>query len=187
MPDGSVNLTNALQGVLRTVAKTERDLEEARLVKRHKRNNAGANSNAPGTPGSVAPEEFKLPTKKEQKLQAKARQSEFDTHHAANKTTNQFLGKKKYSWMSGGDASSMATTPSRLNTQGSSGGSSSGSGGLAKQKFTNEGPQRIGVWREDKDAGKGLQLRDWLAVLEKEQKELKALQMSYLVLDKRPK
>jgi len=187
---------------LRSSASKEREAEEARLAKRARRALGGTDGVAsrqgsvlPGTPGSVAPESIeslKPPTKKEQKKKAEAKVSEAASHHAANQTTAQFLGggsslfgkkKKNYSWMNAGAGSgSGASTPGRLNTQGLS---MSGGGAANNQpeKLTHDGVRRLGQWREDKEKGRDVQMRDWVTVLEDDGREKKALQKAYLSLD----
>ncbi|KAH6680798.1 hypothetical protein B0J14DRAFT_614261 [Halenospora varia] len=180
---------------LRARAQKERDLEEARLRKRAARA-AGElpgrqSSVAPGTPGSVAPEiSEKAPTKKEQSKKAQSKMNEAASHAAANVTTATFLGgggglfgkKKKYSWMMGGGSASGASTPGRIMTQGLPG-TPGGSGPAAPEKLTGEPVRRLGQWREDSDKGKGIQLRDWVAVLEEDGRDKKALQKAYMYLD----
>lgn len=145
----------------------------------------------PGTPGSVAPEPSeKAPTKKEQKKKLESKANEAASHAAANVTTAQFLGggggrfgKKKYSWMTGGGGGpgSGANTPSRA------GPSSSITGGTlqapAVERLTGEAARRLGTWRDDKEKGVGIQLRDWIVVLEQDGHEVKALQWAYQNLD----
>ncbi|EHK99387.1 hypothetical protein M7I_4683 [Glarea lozoyensis 74030] len=50
-------------------------------------------------------------------------------------------------------------------------------------KLTSDGVRRVGAWREDHDKGKGIQLRDWIAVLEEDGREKRALQLAYMNLD----
>lgn len=179
-------------------AAKEREFEEARLQRRRARASGEATprhgSVVPGTPGSIAPEPTeKAPTKKEQKKKAEAKLNEAASHQNANATTAQFLGvggglfgkKKKYEWMnSGGGASgSGASTPSKLITQGLPGISGSGLVAATPERLTTEGARRLGTWREDHDKGKGIQLRDWITVLEDDGKEKRALQLAYVKLD----
>lgn len=145
----------------------------------------------PGTPGSVAPEPIeKAPTKKEQKKKLESKANEAASHAAANVTTAQFLGgggsrfgKKKYSWMSsgGGGPGSGANTPAR------GGPGPATPGGPAQpaivEKLTGEPARRLGTWREDKDKGLGIQIRDWVTVLEQDGHEKTALQKAYIFLD----
>ncbi|KAF4636802.1 hypothetical protein G7Y89_g1297 [Cudoniella acicularis] len=182
---------------LRAKAVKERDFEEARLRKRAARISGDVpgrqSSVAPGTPGSVAPEiSEKAPTKKEQSKKAQSKMNEAMSHAAANNTTAAFLGgggglfgkKKKYSWMmgGGGGSGSGASTPGRIMTQGLPG-TPGNTGPPAPEKLTAEPVRRLGQWREDQDKGKGIQLRDWVAVLEEDGREKKALQKAYMSLD----
>ncbi len=150
-----------------------------------------AGSVVPGTPGSVAPDYAeKAPTKKEAKKKAEAKVNEAASHAAANQTTAAFLGgggglfgKKKgknYSWMTATPGGSGASTPGRIVTQGLPGTPSASAGPVA---LTQEGSRRIGGWREHGDKGRGMQMRDWIAVLEDDGHEKKALQKAYMNLD----
>lgn len=188
---------------MRESAQKEREHEEARLLKRANRAKAAAEattprqgSAAPGTPGSVAPEmPEKAPTKKEQKKKAEAKVNEAASHAAANVTTAQFLGggtglfgkKKKYSWMTGGagggGGGSGASTPGRIMTQGLPGTPTGGVGSAVPERLTADGVRRLGTWREDKEKGRGIQIRDWIFVLEADGREKRALQKAYANLD----
>lgn len=176
----------------------ERDFEEARLRKRLNRTSGEGTprqgSVIPGTPGLIAPEiPEKAPTKKEQKKKAEAKVNEAASHAAANNTTAQFLGgggglfgkKKKYSWMTGGAGGSTSgtSTPGRIMTQGLPGTPGGAVGNSAPEKLTAEGGKRLGTWREDREKGVGIQMRDWVAVLEEDGHEKKALQKAYMLLD----
>jgi hypothetical protein len=153
-------------------------------------------STVPGTPGSSAPEPpEKPPTKKEQKKKAEAKVNEAASHAAANQTTSQFLGgggggglfgkKKKYSWMTGGAGGSASgtSTPGRIMTQGLPGTPGGAVGNAVPEKLTGEAARRLGTWREDREKGVGIQLRDWVTVLEDDGNEKKALQKAYMWLD----
>lgn len=189
-------ITNELVAAFRAEAVKERDLEEARLRKRAARLAGGdttrQGSVAPGTPGSVAPESMeKAPTKKEQKKKAEAKVNEAANHAAANTTTAQFLGggrglfgkKKKYSWMdqSAGGSASGTSTPSRINTQGLPG--TPGAVNAPPERLTADSARRLGQWREDKEKGRDIQMRDWITVLENDGREKRSLQKAYLFLD----
>ncbi|KAL2075713.1 hypothetical protein VTL71DRAFT_656 [Oculimacula yallundae] len=192
-PPAPVKITNEVVGALRTSALKERDLEEARLRRRLDRaagiGPSRQGSTIPGTPGSVAPDSMeKAPTKKEQKKNAAAKVNEAASHAAANTTTSQFLfgkKKKKYSWMTGGapGGGSGASTPGRINTQGLPGTPGSGPVNAPPEKLTAEGARRLGQWREDKERGVGIQIRDWITVLESDGREKKALQKVFMNLD----
>jgi hypothetical protein len=174
---------------------SDREFEEARLLKRQSRLTGGgtprAGSVAPGTPGSVAPEPSVKPlTKKEREKQDRGKQSVADSHAQANATTQRFIfgnkNKGKYSWLNGGAGSaSGATTPSRLNTQGLQGTPGALPGASPeKQMLTAEGSKKWGLHREDrKEQPLLIEMRDLVVVLEKDGKEFKALQEGYAWLD----
>lgn len=168
---------------LRDVQRQERNLEERRLQLRQKRqkgNSTGpsrAGSVAPGTPGTVAPEpEAKPLTKKEQKKQQKL--AEQSTAATVNSTTTHFLfGRKKanrYSWMNQGGSTPGTPRPS-------AGGS--GTPGppmpVTPAALTPEGRTRMGTFREDGSAGKGIQIRDLIKVLEEDERDERTLQLAY--------
>ncbi|QUC23793.1 uncharacterized protein UV8b_08034 [Ustilaginoidea virens] len=162
---------------------------------------------APGTPGSVAPEPDKPMSKKEMKKQQTMKAAEANSHANQNMTSSMFaglggkgglFGKKKtgktYDWMNVGRGGSGASTPTRTtpgpggkgpNGGGGGGGGGGGSGTAAAGSLamTTEGRNRLGTWREDREKGKGIQLRDWVAVLERDGREPKALQQAYMHLD----
>ncbi len=192
---------------MRDLAKQEREWEEARLRKRQKRKDgitdsgstpARSGSVAPGTPGSVAPDGEKAPTKKESKKAQAAKTAEANNHANQNMTSSMFaglggkgslFGKKKagktYDWMNVGRGGSGASTPSRTNSGLGKGGA--GGPGAApmpvNMALTTEGRNRLGTWREDKEKGKNIQLRDWVSVLERDGREGRALQRAYIHLD----
>jgi hypothetical protein len=197
-PTGKLQATNEVVVALRTAALKERDLEEIRLKKRQSRASGDGTprqgSVIPGTPGSVAPESSeKAPTKKEQKKKLESKANEAASHAAANVTTAQFLGgggglfgkKKKYSWMTGGGGGpgSGANTPGRLNTQGLPTTPGGPVQPAALERLTVDSARRLGTWREDKEKGTGIQIRDWITVLEEDGHEKKPLQKAYLFLD----
>jgi len=176
-------------------SKAERDLEEIRLRKRQRRSEKGtepegasrSGSVAPGTPGVVAPEPEKAPTKKELKAksQAASKLAELNTTNSANRTSLTFLGKKKgrqYSWMQAGSG---ASTPNRAQTPGAP--TTPGVTGIprpeAPTRLTLDGRQRFGVFREDGEKGKNIQLRDWVVSLEGDGNDFRALQAAYDKLD----
>lgn len=204
----SGKITNEVIIALRRQALKEREAEEVRLRKRLDRaagttTSSRQSSIVPGTPGSIAPENIeKMTTKKDLKKKAEARVSEAASHAAANVTTAQFLGgggglfgkKKKYSWMnptpiSGGNSGFAAgsSNSQKRPVSGvgvSSATAASGISGISPvERLTGEGSRRLGTWREDREKGAGVQLRDWITVLEQDGHEKKALQLAYMKLD----
>lgn len=204
---GSGKITNEVIIALRRQALKEREAEEGRLKRRLERASGTSTSSRQAsivsTPGSVAPETVeKMTTKKDLKKKAEARVSEAASHAAANVTTAQFLGsgsglfgkKKKYSWMNptpvSGGSNSFAGGSSNTQRKTGSGHSvsttivSSGISNISPvERLTIEGSRRLGTWREDREKGAGVQLRDWITVLENDGHEKKALQHAYTKLD----
>jgi hypothetical protein len=198
-----ISSTNTIAATIREIGRTERDWEEARLRKRNARKEgptegsapaSRAGSVAPATPGSVAPEAEKAPTKKELKKNQAAKQAEAASHASQNLTSSLFAGLgrsgglfgkksgKSYSWMNAGSGSG-ASTPTRLSTPGPGGRPASVSVAPVNLPLTAEGRNRLGTWREDKEKGKNIQLRDWISTLEADGVEVKALQDAYNRLD----
>lgn len=187
---------------MRELAKQEREWEEARLRRRQKRKDgtietttAGSRSGsvAPGTPGSVAPEADKM-TKKERKKNQELKAAEANSHANQNMTSSMFAGlggksglfgkskRKTYDWMNVGRGSG-ASTPTK--SAGDGGKSMNGipPASPSSMALTTEGRNRLGTWREDKEKGKNIQLRDWITVLERDGREVQLLQQAYLQLD----
>lgn len=180
---------NPLSQYLRDYAYAERAAEEERLKKRQKlidaetttQNGSRAGSTAPATPGLVAPE--KAPTKKEQKKIAA--QKHDASAENVNQTATKFLGggKKKYSWMTGGAASS--PRPARA-TGGGANAPASASTPKAPENapLTAEPRTKFGSWREYDEKGKNIGIRDWVEVLERDGKETYQYQYALLLMHK---
>ena len=160
-------------------------LEEARAERRSKRKASGvmageqsltgssAGTPAPSTPvpGDMAP---KI-SKKEQRKQADARANEAQQHLNTNNAVNLALGgnlvfgkKKKISWMTSKQPATDSFAIAKASQQ-SSGGNK---GGVT----ASEG---IGNFREDRETGRGIQLRDLLHILEPDMREKKSLAKAY--------
>lgn len=197
--NGSTKVIYEVATALRTQASKERDLEEARLLRRHRRATGDTSTSrqgsiAPGSIGMVAPEAIdKIPTKKEQKKKAEAKVNDAASHAAANSTLNKFSGgggglfgkKKKYSWMdpTSGGGGSGASTPGRPSNAGLPGTPGAPVANTASERLTVDHGKKLGVWREDTVKGKDIQLRDWVFVLEEDGRDKKALQKAYANLD----
>ena len=171
-------------------------MEEARAAKRSNRKANGllsgegsrAGSISLGTPGSGtsgvlgerAPDVDmrKVSSKKEQRRQADAKATEAQQHATTNNTLNMALGGKKLSWMTTKNTPASNTGfpgPPRVNTNQS-----------GQLKVTNgatgasaHGKKHIGDFREDREGGAGIQMRDIVSVLEPESKEKMALARAY--------
>jgi hypothetical protein len=195
-----VSHKSEVSAILRAEAAKEREFEEKRLRDREARRARQSGETAtprqgsivPGTPGSVAPDPVeKAPTKKEQRKKAELKTSEANNHAMANSTTAQFLGggaglfgkKKQYSWMTNSGTtggSSGSSTPGRIRTQGLTPGVPVNA---APERLTSDGARRLGTWRENHPKGDGIQIRDWMVVLEDDGREARALQKLYANLD----
>ncbi|KAG5998309.1 hypothetical protein E4U52_000644 [Claviceps spartinae] len=200
-------ISSSMMLTMRELARQEREWEEARLRRRQKRKDGAADvgtapsrsgSVAPGTPGSVAPESEKPMTKKEMRKHQTAKAAEANSHANQNITSSMFtgfggkgslFGKKKtgktYDWLNAGRGGSSASTPAKSTPGSGMKGfhGASGTPSAANLAMTTEGRNRLGTWREDKEKGKNIQLRDWVVVLERDGREIKALQRAYVHLD----
>lgn len=189
---------------MRDLARQEREWEEARLRRRQKRKDgtidtaaAGSRSGsvAPGTPGAVAPESDKAMTKKEQKKNQALKAAEANSHANQNMTSSMFAGlggksglfgkskRKTYDWMNVGRGGSGASTPTKTLGDGGKAANGMAQTVAGNMALTTEGRNRLGTWREDKEKGKNIQLRDWITVLERDGREAHLLQQAYLQLD----
>lgn len=192
---------NETISAIRDVTRTERDWEESRLRRRNARTEGAkesgtpsrAGSVAPGTPGATPTEgSTKKESKKEQKKTAAAKAAEATNHASQNITSSMFVGKtgglfgkKKYDWMNPKPRSG-ASTPARAGTPGAAAGPGGGPGGGAQAEntpLTTESRMRLGIWREDKEKGRGIQLRDWVGALEADGVDGAVLQKAYDRLD----
>ncbi|KAL8805961.1 MAG: hypothetical protein Q9182_001618 [Xanthomendoza sp. 2 TL-2023] len=160
-----------------------------------------AGGSGAATPGSAAPDISsidlkKMPTKKELKRQAESRVSDAAQARATNQSLGMALGGAKKSWMTGGTATvhSNPMLP-KVNTNAGAAGASSqpsskaslvngggGGGGGGGSAVAGGGLPRMRVFdlREDGAKGVGIQLRDLVAVMERERRERRALAKSYL-------
>lgn len=180
---------------IRKSLQSERTFEEERAAKRSKRavngllsgEGARTGSFSMGTPGSGtagllgerAPEvegNRKSTSKKEQRKQADAKASEAQQHVATTNTMRLALGsfgKKMPSWMTKDPPGGSAFSVPKPNSSSQSNSRVSGSGGSQTGKI------KFGNFREDKEDGRGIQLRDIVMVLEPEPKEKRSLARAY--------
>ena len=179
---------------LQRISKAERAQEEERLAKRQRRLAGDGNRSAPvsgGTSGStgalgeVAPDvDSKKGAKAKDKMDATARKAlETQQHAATTKTMNMALGLsgamgKKLSWMKkDADAGPsnpflQKQTPKNEASKTSNSSTNAISSSLPRNRI-------FGQFREDKETGSGIQLRDIVSVLESDGKEKKSLQRAY--------
>ncbi|KAA8892833.1 transcription initiation factor TFIID component TAF4 [Sphaerosporella brunnea] len=189
----TANLQNETAKALRALKQKEWEEDQERQRKKAKREEkTGATSGAatpggetptPRTPGAETPGpgERKLSTKESRKAQA-TKQGEAESHRAANMTASLMMGgfgtgfggkkkKKTYSWMNSGGSSAAqamgmgmgASRPGPAAVDTNAAGQVSSGPDIGSVNWTG---QRIGVWREDGERGKGIQIRDWIGALE---------------------
>ena len=192
------------------MAQSERTAEEERRAKREKRaSNDGlsaeggrANSISLGTSGVTSGllgdraldiDIRKGVSKKEQKRQADAKATEAQLHADANKTANMSLSLggslgKALSWMNVNKPASNSGFPvtSRTNT-GSQSQSKTANGVSSGHNSHKTGGKAFGDFREDKETGAGIQLRDVVGIMEPEPKERKALAKAYSKFATKPR
>lgn len=149
----------------------------------------------PDAAAQIAPEKI---TKKERERQAKLGQTEEVLHKNANSTAAMQLGfgrkGKKYSWMTGGQAAppvnpyKPSPKPSGTVSSAAVNGNGAGKSPVGAPENTVDKALQVrerkwGGWREDGIEGRGIQVRDWAVVLERDGREKKALQRCLLNLD----
>ena len=176
--------TNHTAQALQDAAKKERALEEERLAKRQKRKSAaagnagsleaGASAGISKTQGEVAPD---VDVKKAGPKRAKDKMDNATKDQqiaALNKTTQMALGGKQLSWMrKGPDTGPSNPYLARPNASSQKAGTANdGAGQIPKARS-------FGDFREDKEGGKGIQVRDLLSALESYDKEKKSIQKAY--------
>lgn len=183
---------------LREIATSEKGAEEERLAKRARNAATGAHTGEGGRLGSIsvgtsrqntpsllgerAPDvDTKKPTKKDQKRQAEAKATEAEQHAATNKTMNMTLDLggslgKKLSWMQKDVSSNRSgpLLPSRVNAN-SQGSSKTSAAQAARRGHQLPSVKKHGEFREDKEDGSGIQVRDVIMALEADDKEKRAL------------
>ena len=149
-------------------------------------------SNALGLIGERAPDvdPKKNVSKKEQKRQADAKHVEAQQHARTNDATSMALGfGKKLSWMQKDTTSGSSggfPVAQRANTVSKPQGiTSTGTGGAGATGRSIQAASKWEDFREDKEAGFGIQMRDVVFVLEPEPKEKKSLAKAYIKLGSR--
>ncbi|QIW96235.1 hypothetical protein AMS68_001753 [Peltaster fructicola] len=206
----TVSFQSAVNSELRSLARRDQDAEKARNAKREARRKAQeaaiANGedvamdvtldSTPATAANEAAQPTKM-TKKELARQQKEKSTFTDAQAATS--TNQTaammaMGKKsnRYSWMTGGAASMPTNRFAKATPAPSTPGSGSGTPSrkdartaAVKKDSENENSTGMswGEWRENSTGGRGIQVRDWLLVLERDGKEKKAWERTLLHMD----
>ena len=194
---------NAQAEALHRQMSDARSAEEERIRKRRRREEAkskdpnradSAALDAPSTQGSSGPIDGRAPDadtikggKKLSKRAAAAQATEAQQHAATNQTVagalglgGNLFGGKKISWLTGGNKTSKSG-PALARTM--SGVPTSGSGPAPKKDTSNLPTVRsFGDFREDREGGKGIQLRDVISVLESDGRDKKLLNKVYAKL-----
>lgn len=186
----------------RLLVEKDNSSEEARASKRAKRSasailgEGGTKSESRETPGSApsTPVAEKAPSldkksvsKKEAKKMVDARASEAAQHQQSVETarmaTNSMLSsrmfgtKKSYSWLNRGPATGSGfSSPSRANAATPAPGSEKPGRSGETNTVTSK---RLGTWREDKEKGAGVQVRDILFMLELDGRGSRHVQKAY--------
>lgn len=196
-PQPTVQYTSSLSASLQKLSRRDRLLEERRLKKREKRRSATAAKDASTrlTPdadekGLIVPPEPKM-TKKERDRLAKASQTEDVLHRNANATAAAAVGGlSKYSWMTGASAATSTNTLQAGSSRFGAGAgnravssTAAGAPGGPEGLRTKDKAAMLGRWSEARDA-KGIDIRDWLNVIEGDGKERKALAKAWLQIGK---
>ena len=181
----TIQFANPVVQALQKIIKDERAQEEERLAKRRRREaKAEANSGGSATTGPIADVAPDVDTRKGSKIKEAAAKkvNEAAQHAATTKTMNMALGlsgRATPSWMKKGPDTTHSNPflpnkpkagPQGLKT-GTTGVNGTGSG-LPKSRV-------FGQFREDRETGSGIQLRDVISVLEHDGKEKRALQRAY--------
>ncbi|WEW54605.1 hypothetical protein PRK78_000025 [Emydomyces testavorans] len=202
-----ITFPNTLAMKSRRLIEMDGSSEEGRATKRVKRSADAIRSGDGGragsvgvsTPGTATPieqagdraPEVEKKTKKEMK-KAEAKVNDAVQHQHAVETarmatgglsTSRFGGKKTYSWLSNSSATSSLKTsfsaPSRAKPSAGPAAPGAGKpGGLVNGIRVPPG-KRLGEWREDKERGAGIQIRDVLFMLEVDGKAGRHLQKAY--------
>ncbi|KAL4978449.1 hypothetical protein BDW66DRAFT_130396 [Aspergillus desertorum] len=195
--------TKSLSDRYRFLVDKDASYEEARTAKRAKRSTSLILGEG-GTPrpdsvdvsgsGALTPIGERAPnigkgglTKKEARKLADAKQNEAQQHQQSVETARMatqtmmsggMFGKKKsYSWLQRGPATGSGfSTPARINPPTIS---------ASQEKTARPGEpvtvptKRLGTWREDKEKGAGIQVRDILFMLESDGRAARHIQKAY--------
>lgn len=197
-PQRTMSYAGSLNTTLRDIAARDKAAEQARIKKREARRRAKENNpDSEMTSEAAAPElpaEIPKMTKKEQqKAQKESKATDAALHQTTNQTAAMMTGvgkKKKYSWMTGGSA---AMPTNRFAKPGPSATASGTATPTKREPESGAAPTGVpvaiatqetkapewGDWREDGPGGKGVQIRDWVMVLERDGREKKALEKAY--------
>jgi hypothetical protein len=188
---------SALPLLLRDIALADREAEKRRLERRKKRSKDRqssivdeVSSPAVGSPATPSADPPKI-SKKELAKQKGAQMSEDYMHKQANQTAALALGggSKKYSWMTAAAAPAASTLAAGAGLgRGSIPASRNGSGAvptLSQEDAalrSKESWKQLGDFREDGPRGRGVQMRDFITVVERDGLEKKTVTKLLLYL-----
>ncbi|KAF2485639.1 hypothetical protein BDY17DRAFT_294011 [Neohortaea acidophila] len=211
-PQPTISFQGLLNAQLRTLSKRDREAEADRIKKREARKRKASemtdsadflptDSAAPENAAAAVLSQPKV-TKKEQIRQQKEKNSnEAQLHHTTNQTVALALGKKgrKYDWMTGG-ASAVPTnrfakptvsagasgTATPIKAESSSAAATPGGGApaMARTGSANANEAKMPEWGDWRETGKGIEMRDWALVLERDGREKAALVKAWHKLGK---
>lgn len=199
-PTLAFNRTNSITATLAALSRQDRQAEEKRMKIRADRKakkaaqaaaalstagSAPADGAAPvegaapvgGMLGEKAPE-VKMSKKAREAMEKSARadMSEEIQTRSANQTASMQLGGRQYSWMKGKVATPARAVPGRVGTPGNAT-TAKVAGPVDPLAAIKD--RKYGQWREDGIGGRGVQLRDWIGVLEQDGREKKTLIRAY--------
>ncbi|QDS77559.1 hypothetical protein FKW77_001256 [Venturia effusa] len=199
-PKPTIAFSSSLPTQLRSIADADKEAEKKRLERRKKRDKERQNSVisdtaspmtatavGPGTPGMETAVKI---TKKQAAKESKQTVTDEAQRKQANQTAAMALGGmgKKYSWMTAAapkPAGGLQAGVGLGRGAGTPGSSKSGNGSAPAQPQEDVGLRsrgyykKLGSWREDGPTGRGIQIRDWITVLERDGIEKKSLAKSY--------
>lgn len=140
----------------------------------------------PGSPGADVAVKI---TKKQAAKESKQAVTDEVQRKQANATAAMALGSmgRQYSWMSAAAPKASGGLQAGVGLgrgAGTPGSSKAGAAAPIQPQeeaglLSKEYYKRLGVWREDGTGGKGIQIRDWITVLERDGMEKKTLTKAY--------
>jgi hypothetical protein len=193
----TIAFSSPLPILLKSIADADKEAEKKRLERRKKREKERQNSILSDTasPTTATPTGATTPgadvavkiTKKQAAKESKQAVTDEVQRKQANATAAMALGNmgKRYSWMSAAPkAAGGLSAGVGLGRSGTPGSSKTGSSAPAQPQEdaglrSKEYYKKLGLWREDGVNGRGIQIRDWITVLERDGVEKKTLAKSY--------
>jgi Transcription initiation factor TFIID component TAF4 family len=196
-PRPTIAFSSPLPTLLQSIANADKEAEKKRLERRKKREKERQNSilsdtaspatatpTGPATPGADVAVKI---TKKQAAKESKQAVTDEVQRKQANATAAMALGgmSRKYSWMTAAPKATSGLQAGVGLGRGGTPGSSKTGGAVAAQPQEDAGLRskeyykKLGLWREDGVNGQGIQIRDWITVLERDGVEKKTLAKSY--------